>query len=65
MSFHDKLMALLNFSVTQVLPATVKNPDTQAKILPYIGLGVGMIALIAALTAKTPPSVAPPALPSA
>lgn len=58
MSFHDKLLAILNFGVTQVLPVAVKNPETQAKITPYIGLGIGLIAVIDALLSK-------PALPPA
>ena len=63
MSFHDRLALLLNFGVTQVLPAVVKNPDTQAKITPYIGLGVGLIALIEAVFNKTPPAA--PSVPPA
>lgn len=63
MTFQQKLMALLNFSVTEVLPVTVKSPATQAAVLPYIGLGVGAIALLETLFSHTPiattPSTAP------
>lgn len=53
MTFQDKLMALMNFGITQVLPATVTNPTTQAKILPWIGLGIGGVALLETLFSHT------------
>lgn len=53
MSFQDKLMALMNFGVTQVLPVAVKNPTEQAKILPYVGLGIGALALLETLFSHT------------
>ncbi len=71
LTFLDKLNTIANFGVTQVLPQFVKNPDTQAKVIPYVGLGVAAISLFEALFIHhTPPPVvvqtpAQPAAPTA
>lgn len=58
MTFQEKLNAILQFGVGQ-LPIVIKNPDTQAKVLPYIGLAIGGIALIEALLMHTPVATTP------
>jgi hypothetical protein len=63
LTFQQKLMLLMQFSITEVLPVAIPNPATQAKITPYIGLGIGLIALLEALFSKAPvvvPVTVPP-----
>jgi hypothetical protein len=59
LTFQQKLMLLMQFSVTEVLPVAIPDPVTQAKVMPYIGLGIGLIALLEALFVKAPVAPAP------
>lgn len=63
MTFQQKLEALLNFGVTQVIPVVVKNPATQDKVGGYVGLGIAGLALIEALLSHTPTATTPAPVP--
>ncbi len=65
--FQQRLNAILQFGITQVIPVVVKNPATQSTVAGYVGIGIGLVSLIEAffpghpavanpVTNQTPPA---------